>query len=404
MMILVVNVGSTSLKFKLFAITPRDNTQELLAHGKIESIGQSSSHFDFSSRSSKPIKGSKIFSDYLPAIQEMITFLTDTRSGVLSTIEQLDAVAFKTVFAGFLPDAVELTDEILLRMEEFSIVAPAHNPPYVRAIRTFRQLVPGKPLIGLFEPAFHATIPDYAYLYAVPLDWVERYGIRRYGYHGASHRYIAERVPELLGRKAIGLKLISCHLGGSSSITAIKDGKSIDTSMGFSPQSGVPHGSRPNDLDPFAVFYVMKKEGWGIDQMAQVLCKQCGLLGLSGVSAEFKDIEAAIAQGNKRAQLALNVFTYNIRKYIGAYIVALEGLDALAFTGGIGEHSPHVREDVCSGLEFLGIKLDAAKNRRASGECDVSAADSQVRILVVPTNEELIVARAAASLLAKSAG
>jgi acetate kinase len=402
MMILVVNVGSTSLKFKLFAITPSPRTVEILAHGKIESIGQRSSHYSFSAHSSEPIIGSKPFSDYLSAIQEMIAFLTDTRSSILSTIEQLDAVAFKTVFAGFLPDAVELTDEVLLRMEDFSIVAPAHNPPYVRAIRTFRQLLPGKPLIGLFEPAFHATIPDYAYLYAVPLDWVERYGIRRYGYHGASHRYIAERVPELLRRSPIGLKLISCHLGGSSSITAIKDGKSIDTSMGFSPQSGVPHGSRPNDLDPFAVFYVMKREGWDIDQTAQVLCKQCGLLGLSGVSAEFKDIEAAIAQGNNRAQLALNVFTYNIRKYIGAYIVALEGLDVLAFTGGIGEHSPNVRENICTGLDFLGIKLDAAKNRRASGECDVSAPDSRVRILVVPTDEELIVARAAASLLAKS--
>jgi acetate kinase len=424
MMILVVNVGSTSLKFKLFSIASVKGTEELLAQGKVERIGQRTSNFEFCRRASQTVKGSKPFPDYLRAIQEMINFLTDASSSVLASVEQLDAVAFKTVHAGYVPEAVELTDEVLGRMEEFSIVAPSHNPAYIRAIRTFRQLLPERPLIGLFEPSFHNTIPDYAYLYAVPLEWVERYGIRRYGFHGASHRYIAERVPEILGRPAKGLKLISCHLGGSSSIAAIKDGASIDTSMGFSPQSGVPHGSRPNDLDPFAILYLMKKEGWDVEQTANVLCTECGLLGLSGVSAEFKDIERAIAEGNKRAELAVNVFSYNIKKYIGAYIVALGGLDALAFTGGIGERSPNLRQRVCSGLEFLGIKLDKEKNliasslchserseestRRssrgapASGEADVSTPDSAVHILIIPTNEELIVARAAAALLEKS--
>jgi len=403
MKILVVNVGSTSLKFKLFSFAQeRYKPEDVVAEGKIEGIAQQESLFKFSARNGITKEGSHTFSDYTTGIQAIIEFLTDTESDVLGSLDELNAVAFKTVHCGYVPEGALLLDQgVLQKMEEFSLVAPAHNPPYVRAIRTFKELLPEKPMIGLFEPTFHRTKPPVAVHYGIPIELQEQYGIQRYGFHGASLRFIAERVPEILGRPAEGLRLIACHLGGSSSICAIKDGKSVDTSMGFSPQSGIIHSTRPDDLDPFVVLYLMKKKNWSVDEAVEYLCKHCGLKGLSGLhSGEFKIIEQEAQQGNPRAQLAVDVFIYGVLKYIGAYIVVLGGLDVLAFTGGIGERSPYVRERICRKLEFLGLHLDTGMNRKTVGvENCISTSDSRVTILVVPTNEEFIVARAAAELL-----
>jgi acetate kinase len=288
-------------------------------------------------------------------------------------------------------------------MEEFIPIAPSHNPPYINAIKNIKQLLPGKPLVGLFEPAFHKTIPEYAYCYGLPYEWIEKYGIRKYGFHGASLRYVSERVIKILGKN--NLKQIICHLGGSSSICAVKRGKSIDTSMGFSPQSGIPHSTRPGDLDPFVVLYLMKKENLTVDDVIKKLSEESGLLGISGVSGEMKDIVESTKNANKRALLAIDTFVYNVKKYIGSYIAILEGLDVLAFTGGIGERSDLIREKICSGLEFLGIKIDAEKNKNVSKEIkeiDISSRESKVKILIVPTNEEIIVARATVDVVRKN--
>lgn len=406
MKVLVVNVGSTSLKFKLFAFEKgKYRPEDMVAEGKIEGIGQKEATFKFLTAQGFVREGVQQFVDYASGIQAIIEFLLADEARVLRSLTDLDAIGFKTVHCGFVPEGAVMLDEaVLKKMEEFSPVAPSHNPPYIRAIRTFKELLPDKPVIGLFEPTFHRTMPQEAVYYGVPLEWREEYGIQRYGFHGASHRYIAERTPQILGCSPQHLRLISCHLGGSSSLCAIKNGRSIDTSMGFSPQSGILHSTRPDDLDPFVVLYLMKKKGWTPDEAINMLNKECGLKGVSGLgTGEFKVIESAAKSGNTRAQLAVDIFIYEIRKFIGAYIVALEGIDALVFTGGIGERSAYVRERVCRNLGFLGINLDAEKNAQTFAiEKIINTEDSPVKILVVPTNEEYIVARSAAELLEKS--
>jgi acetate kinase len=279
-------------------------------------------------------------------------------------------------------------------MQQFVPVAPVHNPVYIQAMNIFREALPGVPMVAVFEPGFHVTIPDRAAVYGVPYEWTEKHGIRRYGFHGSSHRYISERVPQILDRPAADLRLVSCHLGGSSSICAIRDGKSVDSSFGFSAQSGVEHAARSGELDPFAVLYVMEEEKLSVAQASEILCKKSGLLGISGVSSDLRDIEDAATKGNARAALAIDILVYEIQKYIGAFAAAMGGLDAVAFAGGIGENSCRVREAVCREMEFLGVLLDKGKNRQlASGDRVISRADSRVAVLVVYTNEEIIVAR-----------
>lgn len=399
MKILAVNVGSTSLKCKLFEINK--TKEQLLVWCKIVDISRPSSKCLFAVEGKDQITEIRKVNDYTEAIERIIQFLSTEASSVLPSMRELAAIGFKTVHAQGISEATELTDEVLARMEDYNLVAPAHNPPYIEAIRKFKKLLPAKPMIGLFEPAFHQTIPDHAYLYGVPFDWYEKYGIRRYGFHGASHRYVAERVAQILRVAPEQLKIISCHLGGSSSITAIKNGKSIDNSMGFSPQSGVVQSTRPGDLDPFVLLYLMKKEGWGVDETVTRLCEQSGLLGLSGTSGDCKTLEQAAEQGDARAVRALRVFIYGIQKYIGAYLVVLGGVDVIVFTGGIGEQSSYMRTEICKALGFLGIRLDTAKNASTTGEAEIHTSESLVKILVVPTNEELIVARATAELLEK---
>jgi acetate kinase len=315
-------------------------------------------------------------------------------------------VGFKAVHGGprycgsFLVD-----DDLLAAMTDFVPVAPVHNPVYIQAMQIFREVLPGVPMVAVFETGFHATLPERAETYGVPYEWRQKYGVRRYGFHGSSHRYVAGRVPEMLGRKASDLRLVSCHLGGSSSICAVRDGKSVDTSFGFSAQSGIEHATRCGDLDPFVILDVMEKEKLTPAQASEILCKKGGLLGISGLCSDLRDLEEAAANGHARAALAVDVMIYEVKKYIGAFAAAMGGLDAVAFAGGIGENSCRVRREVCRNMEFLGIQLDQEANcHEARTDRIISQTGSGVALLVIYTNEELIVARETARVLAESSG
>jgi acetate kinase len=384
--VLVPNLGSTSLKYQLIDM----DGERVLARGKIERIGSALAIVTTWDAAGKSTQATAAVPDHRAAIQ---TLLDRLHGGAQPTA--IDAVGFKAVHGGpRYRGSFLVTDELLEAMKEFVPVAPVHNPVYIQAMQVFREVLPGVPIVAVFEPGFHVTIPERASVYGVPFEWLEKYGVRRYGFHGSSHRYISQRVPEVLGRSAAGLRLVSCHLGGSSSICAIRDGKSLDSSFGFSAQSGMEHAARCGELDPFAVLHVMEKEKLTTAQMRELLSKKSGLLGISGVSSDLRDIEEAAAQGNTRAALAIEVLVYEVKKYLGAFAVALGGLDAVAFAGGIGENSWQVRQEVCRGLEFLGLRLDEEKNR-APGSNDriISSRDSNVAVLVIYTNEEIIVAR-----------
>jgi len=395
MKILVVNVGSTSLKFRLFDM----KDESVVAVGKVERVGSAKSPMSYQ-LGSRPRREEEIeCPNQRVAIQHVLKILTHPSEGVLSALDQLDAVGFKPVHAKNIAESVVVTHEVIRAMEEYIPVAPAHNPPYIEAFRIFQELLPNKILVGVFEPAFHRTIPDYARTYGIPYEWSEKHAIRRYGFHGASHRYISWRAPQLVGRPAEDLRIISCHLGGSSSICAIKGGISIDTSMGFSPQCGLPNTTRNGDLDPFILLYMMEKEGMTAEEIRTALSKNGGLKGISGLSGDVRDLEEAAAAGNARADLALKVLAYESKKYIGAYTAVLGGLDVLAFTGGIGENGCNVRAGICSGLECLGVRLDLSKNELRGQDGIISRDDSPVKVLTILANEELVIARETKRLL-----
>jgi len=395
--VLVANVGSTSFKYQLLEM----DTETVLAAGRAERVNSPKAFI------SHKAKGGQVEftrelgqADYAACIDAVIGYLLDKEIGVISRLDEITAVGFKTVHAGEIYGPCFLDDKVMAAMEAYTPVVPLHNPAYINAIRVFAKLMPGIPLVGLMETAFHQQMPEYARVYSLPYRWYEEYGVRRYGFHGASHRYVAERVPQLLGRPASELKVVSCHLGGTASLTAVKHGVSIDNSLGFGAQDGIPHSTRPGCFDGFILLYIMEKEGLSVQQMRQILQKESGLLGISGVSGDVRDLEEAAAAGNKRAQLALDIFCYEVKKHIGAYAAAMGGLDAIAFAGGIGERGVNIRRRVCEGLEFLGAILDPERNAAHRGtEGIVSTDDSRVKILVVPTNEELIVARETVRLL-----
>ena len=397
MHILIANVGSTSLKFKLYEFP----SERLLAEGTIEAIGRAASPASYRNERGETRRRDAAVDDYGEAIRLAVGWLTDPAVGVLASLADLDCVGFKTVHARKVSGAVRLDEPVLQAMRDFEGVAPLHNPIYLTAIGYFRETLPHMPLYALFETTFHQTIPPEAHSYAIPRKWREDYGIRRYGFHGASHWYIAERVPQLLDRPAQGLRIISCHLGGSSSLCAIRDGRSVDTSMGFSPQSGVPQSARSGELDPFVVLYLIESRGFAPEDVRQALCFESGLKGLSGgLAADIPPLQEAAAQGSAEAQLALDCFVYETAKSIGALWVACGGCDVLVFTGGIGERGADIRRRVCERLECLGVRLDAERNRAVAGECTISAPDSAARVMIVPTNEEIIVARRIAEKMA----
>jgi acetate kinase len=370
MNILVPNLGSTSLKYQLLEFP----SEAVLARGRLERIGQPGGDA----------------ADYRQAIERS-----------LDLPQPVDGVGFKAVHAGpHYRGTFRVDDGVLAALEEFEPAAPLHNGIYLLAMRTFRELRPQLPLVAVIEPGFHRTVPAYASEYGVPRVWAEQYGVRKYGFHGASHRYVSEQVPRMLGVGRAELRLISCHLGGSSSMCAILGGQSVDVTMGFSPQSGLENATRHGDLDVFAVLFLMDRLGYSTAQMRRELLSGGGLAGLSGIAGgDVRDLQQAAQGGDTRAALALAVFAYEVRKTIGAYAAAMGGIDAVAFTGGIGENSSSLRALCCEGLEFLGIHLDSAAN--VSGESDrlVSSADSRVKVVVLQTNEELIVARETAALL-----
>jgi acetate kinase len=372
MKILVANLGSTSFKYRLFDMAD----EKLLARGGIERIGTE-------------------VPDHAAALRrcmdQMIT------AGALKTPRELSGIGFKAVQAQGLTGVHRVDDQVLSAMEAYNDVAPAHNPPYVKAMRLLAKEMPEIPLVAAFESGFHETIAAAHRLYAVPLEWAEKHGIKRHGFHGASHRYIAQRAATLLNKP--DARIISCHLGGSSSLCAIKDGKSVANSLGFSPQSGLPHNNRAGYFDPFAIPAVMHATGKTLEQVLDDLANKSGMLGLSGVSNDLRDIEKAASAGNARAAQAMEVFIASVRHYLGSYLLQLNGADAIVFTGGIGENSANMRAGVCKELDWFGIALDPVRNQEAKGEVPIHAATSRVQLWIMPTNEELIVARQTKDIL-----
>ncbi len=394
MKVLVANLGSTSFKYRLFDMS--DPSEPLLARGAIERIGAPNAKVVIKSARGERELVCPI-ADHGEAVQLCLDQLTDPAIGVLSDPGEVAAIGFKAVHARNLT-GVHLVDEtVLAAMEAFADVAPAHNPPYTKAMRMLRDRFPDLPLVAAFETGFHRTIPEAHQRYAIPDQWATEFGIRKWGFHGASHRYIATRMPELLGRSDI--KLISCHLGGSSSLCAIRHGQSIASSLGMSPQTGLPHNNRVGDFDVFALPVILRETGKSLDEVLSILANKSGLEGLSGAGCDLRDIEEAAAQGNARAALAIDVFVAAIRHFLGAYLLQLNGADAIVFTGGIGENSVRIRTAVCHELDWFGISLDPAQNQSGPLERVVSTPGSRVQVWTVPTNEEIVVARQSKQLL-----
>ncbi len=392
MKILVANLGSTSFKYSLYDM----DDERLLARGRVERIGEAPSPCQISIGDFKKEENVSA-PNHGVAVRECLRQLTDPEIGPLQSADEIAGIGFKAVFAYGYTGVQPVTDELLAAMEEFNAVLPAHNPPYVKAMRELKDKLPEIPLVAAFETGFHEEIPARNRYYGVPFEWAEKYGVRRYGFHGASHRYIATRCRELFG---VDRRIVSCHLGGSSSVCAIADGKSRASSMGGSPQTGLLNNNRCGDFDPFWCSYLTKKTGVELDELLQTLATKSGLLGLSGVSGDMRDLSEARERGDERAAIAFDVFVGDIRRYLGASLVELGGSDVVVFTGGIGEHRTEVREAVLNGLEDLGIVLDRDANAKALGvEAKISAPSSRVEIWVVPTNEEIIVGRQTKALL-----
>ena len=386
MKILVANLGSTSFKYRLIDMS--DERQ--LAIGGIERIGDKESPC-FVEIDGRRRNLTVTASDHAEAVRICLAQLTDAETGCLQSADEVSAIGLKAVHGGRVSGVQRVTSDVLSAMEEMDKVAPAHNPPYVAAMRQLAERLPDIPLVAAFETGFHTTVPDRLRYYAIPRLWGDRFHVQRWGFHGASHRYISERIAQLLGRS--DLKIISMHLGGSSSLCAIQDGKSVQTSMGMSPQTGLPHNNRIGDFDPFALPVIMKATGKSLDEVLDDLACRSGLLGLSGKSGDIRDLETLASEGDADARLALDVFISETRRWMGGLLVELGSVDAIVFTAGIGENSKNIRSSICRDLESLGIVLDPAANDSASGETPIHASESKTEIWVVPTNEEIIVAR-----------
>ena len=397
MNILVINAGSSSLKYQLL----NPDTGDLLAKGLCERIG-----IDGKFTYKPQIEGKETLSavdvampTHAEAIQAVLDALVDAKNGVIGSMQEIDAVGHRVVHGGeAFNQSVVITDEVLKAIEDCIPLAPLHNPANLTGIRACQKVMPGVPMVAVFDTAFHQTMPAKAYMYALPYAYYETDKVRRYGFHGTSHKYVSGRAAAMLGKKPEELKLVSCHLGNGSSIAAVDCGKSVDTSMGFTPLAGLPMGTRSGDLDAGILQYLMNKYGMGIDEMLNVLNKKSGVEGLSGVSSDFRDLENAAAEGNQRALLAEEKFAYEVKKYVGAYAAAMGGVDAIIFTAGVGENDKGIRAMVCQGLEYMGVKLDAEANNVRGKECVISTADSKVKILLIPTNEELMIAKDTAAL------
>lgn len=394
MKILVANLGSTSFKYRLFEFP----SEQELARGGIERISSSESSCFAEIGGHREILKAEI-PNHAAAVQLCLSQLTNEQTGCLKSVDEVSAIGFKAVFAGRLSGVRRVDAHLLTTLEQLADVAPAHNPPYAMAMTQLCEAFPEIPLVAALETGFHETIPAENRTYAIPHEWESQHEVQRWGYHGASHRYIGERIAKILGRN--DLRVVSCHLGGSNSLCAMRGGKSVFTSMGMSPQSGLPHNNRVGDFDPFALPILMRATGKTLVELLDDLASRSGLLGISGLSGDVRDLENAAAAGNERADLALNTFASSIKQYLGSSLAVLGGADAIVFTGGIGENSRRIRNQVCNGMDWAGVALDASRNAGSKGEARISADGSQVEIWVLPTNEELIVARQAVELLKK---
>ena len=395
MNILVINCGSSSLKYQLI----NSETEGVLAKGLCERIGIDGM-LTYQPEGGEKEKSEIAMPTHTEAINAVLAALTNEKSGVIKSLSEVGAVGHRVVHGGEkFTSSCLINDESMKAIEECNDLAPLHNPANLIGIRACQELMPGVPMVAVFDTAFHQTMPDVAYTYGIPYEYYEKYKVRRYGFHGTSHSYVSKRTAEIVGKPYDQMKIIVCHLGNGASISAVHCGKSVDTSMGLTPLEGLVMGTRSGDLDPAIIDFVGKKEGLSLDEMNEVLNKKSGMLGISGVSSDGRDLEAAAETGNKRAQLALDVFDYRVIKYIGAYAAAMNGVDAIAFTAGIGENNIKMRKDVCSSLTYLGVKLDEEKNNVRGEERIISADDSKVQVLLVPTNEELAIARETLALV-----
>ena len=390
MNVLVVNCGSSSLKYQLIDM----EHEVVLAKGQFEKIGSDDAIFTHRRPDADKLERIEPVADHKVALQVLLDILVDPEHGVIGSMDEIDAVGHRVVHgAEKFADSVLITPAVMEALEECAKIAPLHNPPNIQGIEACQKIMPNVPQVGVFDTAFHQTMPAEAFLYGLPYEAYTDLGVRRYGFHGTSHKYVAQRVAELMGKHMSDLRIVSCHLGNGSSVTAIKGGRSIDTSMGFTPLSGLIMGTRCGDIDPAIVPYLMEKWDMTYHEIDAIMNKKSGVFGISGVSNDFRVIEEAAEEGNKRAQLALDMFHYKVRATIGAYVAVMGGVDAIVFTAGIGENGIGNRDAICNGLEYLGTRIDADRNNVRGKEAEISAEGSKVKIFAIPTNEEIMIAR-----------
>lgn len=397
MKILVLNCGSSSIKYALYNM----DTKEVMTSGGAERVGLEGAFVKVKLANGEKKQIMHDMPEHTEGVKFIFSLLTDPEIGVIKDLKEVDAVGHRMVHGGEkFAQSVIITPEVIKAFEEVSDLAPLHNPANLKGIRAVEAVMPGLPQVGVFDTAFHQTMPAYSYMYALPYEVYEKYGVRRYGFHGTSHRYVSARACEYLGIKAEGTKMITCHIGNGASLAAVVDGKCLDTSMGLTPLEGVMMGTRSGDVDGGAVTYLQKKLGLDPDAMSNYLNKQSGVAGISGMGSDMRDLEAGVAAGNKRAQLANDMYNYKIKKYIGAYAAAMGGVDVIVFTAGVGENQASMREAACEGLEFMGVKINKEFNAGIRGkEAVISTDDSRVKVVVIPTDEELMIASDTAALL-----
>ena len=389
MKVLVINSGSSSIKYQLINM----ENESVLAKGLVERIGIEGSRLE-QEVAGEEFEIEKEIADHEVGMELVINTLTDDDKGVISDVDEINAVGHRVVHGGEYFDSSVIVDEdVKEKIKESSNLAPLHNPANLMGVEVCEELIPEAPQVVTFDTAFHQSIPEQAYMYALPHEYYEDYGVRRYGFHGTSHKFVAQRTAEEMDKDIEDLKIITCHLGNGASVAAVKNGKSYDTSMGLTPLEGLMMGTRCGDLDPAAVPFIMEKEDLSPQEMDEVMNNESGFLGVSGISSDTRDIEEAAEEGNERAQLALDMFAYRVRKYIGSYAAAMNGVDAVVFTAGIGENAIAMREDICTDLDYLGIEIDEDKNDVRGETQEISSDDAEVKVFTIPTNEELVIAR-----------
>lgn len=393
MKILVLNCGSSSIKYQLFNMD--SNNWSVMAKGGVEKVGLKGSFLKHEKENGEKVLLEGEIMDHATGIDYILGVMTSERHGCIKSLEEIDAVGHRVVHGGeTFNSSVFITDEVITKMKDCIELAPLHNPPNLKGIFAISSLLPHVPQVGVFDTAFHQTMPKHAYMYAIPNSLYKKYGVRRYGFHGTSHRYVSKRAAEILNEDYANLRIISCHLGNGASIAAIMGGKSIDTSMGFTPLEGLMMGTRSGDLDVGAVTYIMEKEMIGTKSASVLFNKHSGMLGVTGISSDMREIESAIEKGDELAKIGMEMYTYRVKKYIGSYAAAMGGVDVVIFTGGVGENGDDTRASICQGLEFIGVEVDPAKNRKLRGkEAVISKDGAKVKVMVVPTNEELVIAQ-----------